>query len=107
MYLYKREFTHRDLILPVLVFCAMLILFWFGFSRTSDANNSQSLQVMHSAIQKSIVNCYAIEGVYPPNVKYLEDHYGIVINHDKYVIHYEMAGSNIMPSVEILEKGKG
>ena len=107
MYLYKRKFTHRDLILPVLIFCAMLVMFWFGFSRTSSANSIQSLQVMRSAIQKSIVSCYAIEGVYPPNVKYLEDHYGIIIDHSKYIINYDLAGSNIMPSVEILEKGKG
>jgi hypothetical protein len=60
---------------------------------------------MRSAVQKSIVNCYAIEGVYPPNIKYLEDHYGIVINHDKYVVQYELAGSNVMPSVNIIPKG--
>lgn len=60
-----------------------------------------------AAVQKAIVSCYAMEGAYPPDVKYLEDHYGVVINHRKYVVSYELAGSNVMPSFEVLEKGKG
>lgn len=107
MYLYKRKRTYNGLILPLLVFCATLILLWSGFSRSARANSTQNLQVMSSAIRKAIVSCYAIEGVYPPDIKYLEDHYGIVIDHERYVIHYELAGSNVMPSVEILERGNG
>lgn len=60
---------------------------------------------MRAAVQKSIANCYATEGAYPPNIKYLEDHYGIVINHDKYVVQYELVGTNVMPSFNIIEKG--
>lgn len=105
MRLYKRPSAARNTILSVFVFLFILSLFWYGFSRTSDSNDEQSLEVMRSAVQKSIVNCYAIEGVYPPNIKYLEDHYGIVINHDKYVVQYELAGSNVMPSVNIIPKG--
>ena len=107
MYLYRRRFSYRDLILPIFIFCVLLTLFWFGFGNTANANSTQNLQVMQSAIHSAIVNCYANEGVYPPNIEYLEDHYGIVINHDKYIVQYELAGSNIMPSVEVLEKGKG
>lgn len=105
MHLYKRKRAHTGSILPLLVFCAMLILFWSGFSRSARANSTQNLWVMRSAIQKAIVSCYAIEGVYPPDIEYLEDHYGIVIDHGRYVVHYELAGSNVMPSVEILERG--
>ena len=105
MHLYQRKRAYTGLILSVLVFCAMLILFWSGFSRSARANSTQNLQVMRSAIQKAVVNCYAIEGVYPPDIEYLEDHYGIVLGNDKYVVHYELAGSNVMPSVEILERG--
>ena len=107
MYLYKKKRANAAFVLPVLVFCAMLVLFWFGFGRSARANGTQNLQVMRSAVRKAIVNCYAIEGVYPPDIRYLEDHYGIVIDHDRYVVHYELAGSNVMPSVEILEKGNG
>lgn len=106
MYLYQRKSAYKGLILPICIFCAMLILFWWGFGNTADTNGTRDLQAMRSAVQKAIVNCYASEGIYPPNIEYLEDHYGIVINHNKYIIHYERAGSNIMPSVEVFQKGR-
>ncbi len=105
MKLYKTKFAYRDLLITILIFCTVLGLFWYGFTSTFQANSAEKLQITRTAVQKSIVNCYAVEGTYPPNIKYLEDHYGIVIDHSKYIVNYELAGSNVMPSVEILEKG--
>lgn len=105
MYLYKRSSLWKNLYLAIAIFFAALCVFWYGFSHISQANDTQNLKTMRAAIQKSIVSCYAIEGVYPPDVRYLEEHYGIVINHSRYIIRYDSAGANIMPSVEVLEKG--
>lgn len=104
---FRRIAAPRGLVLSVLIFCALIALFWFGFGSASGGNEEQNLKVTRAAVQRAIVSCYAIEGAYPPNVKYLEDHYGVIINHDKYVVSYERAGSNIMPAFEVLEKGKG
>lgn len=105
MKLYKTKFAYRNLLLSVLIFCAVLCLFWFGFGSALHANNEEKLNVTRTAIQKAIVNCYAVEGFYPPSIEYLEDHYGITVDSDKYIVHYETAGTNVMPSVEVLEKG--
>ncbi len=107
MHIYKTKTAHTGLILPAVIFCLMLALFWYGFSSSAKGNSARDLQVTQAAIQKAVVNCYAIEGVYPPDEKYLEDHYGLVINHEKYIVQYESAGSNVMPSVEVLVKGNG
>ncbi|WP_444642748.1 hypothetical protein ACRQU7_00115 [Caproiciproducens sp. R1] len=105
MRLYKKKFAYRDLLLSVLIFCALLYLFWSGLSSALRANSEEKLRVTRAAVQKAIVNCYAVEGFYPPDIQYLENHYGIEIDHGKYVVQYETAGSNIMPSVRVLEKG--
>lgn len=99
------HFTYRGWILSVLLFCAMLGLFWYGFGVISNANRDEGREVLLSSLQRAAVNCYAVEGVYPPNVKYLEDHYGVLVNHDQYIVQYELAGSNIMPSISVFEKG--
>lgn len=104
---YRRLSAPRGLVVSVAVFCALIALFWFGFGNAAGGNEEQNLKVTRAAVQKAIVSCYAMEGAYPPDVKYLEDHYGVVINHRKYVVSYELTGSNIMPSFEVLEKGKG
>ena len=105
MKLYKTKFAYRDLVVSILIFCAIICLFWYGFSNTIQANSAQQLNVTRTAIQKSIVNCYAVEGSYPPNIQFVEDHYGIKIDHSKYIVNYELIGSNVMPSVQVLEKG--
>lgn len=104
MHLYQTRSESKTLILPAAVFLILFCLFWAGFSGTSDWNSAQSRKVMQTAIQKSIVNCYAVEGVYPPNIQYLENHYGLIIDHNKYIVDYESVGSNVMPSVKIFDK---
>jgi len=59
---------------------------------------------MQQGIDRAIVNCYAIEGAYPPTFEYLENHYGIKIDHDEYVIDYQIFGSNVKPVVQILSR---
>ncbi|QEY35220.1 hypothetical protein FL966_09305 [Caproiciproducens galactitolivorans] len=100
----KEKGLYRGIVLSALAFFAVLCLFWFGFGNAQRANSREKLQVTQAAIQKGIVSCYAVEGFYPPNIKYLEEHYGITIDHSKYIVHYETAGENVMPSVEVLEK---
>ena len=60
---------------------------------------------MERAIQKSLVNCYAIEGAYPPDIAYLEKHCGLIIDHEAYVVDYQTIGSNIRPSVLVVPRG--
>lgn len=103
MYLYKRKFAYRHLILPVLIFTLVLLLFYTGFCLASSSNKTQNLKAVRSAVQKSISNCYAAEGVYPPDVKYLESHYGLLIDHTRYIVDYGFVGSNVMPSVAVFE----
>ncbi|NTV88804.1 MAG: hypothetical protein HGA22_00335 [Clostridiales bacterium] len=59
---------------------------------------------VEEALRKASVQCYALEGSYPPDLEYLVQHYGIVINEDRFYYHYELIGSNIMPDIAVLRK---
>ncbi|CBK76046.1 putative uncharacterized protein [Clostridium sp. CAG:149] len=65
---------------------------------------------LRDAIRRASVQCYAIEGRYPPSVEYLEEHYGIVIDRDRYHVFYDGWASNVMPDITVLpvaEEEKG
>lgn len=47
--------------------------------------------------------CYAIDGVYPPDLEYLKEHYGIQIDEDRYTVHYIPIAENLMPEITVLE----
>lgn len=66
--------------------------------------SSQGTVSLRHAIMQSANQCYAIEGSYPYNLEYLENNYGLVVNHDDYAITYEVFADNVAPSVVVVEK---
>lgn len=50
---------------------------------------------------RASVQCYAIEGRYPPSVEYLEENYGVRIDRDRYNVFYNGFASNVMPEIVI------
>lgn len=84
----------------------LLAVLWFfaavdGVSRDSAEEGREQLE---TALRRSAVACYAAEGIYPPTLEYLVDHYGVQIE-DKYIVFYDVFASNIMPDITVLEKG--
>ncbi|WP_242847353.1 hypothetical protein [Dorea sp. D27] len=62
---------------------------------------------METAVSRGIAHCYAIEGAYPESLQYLEAHYGLIYDKDRFFIDYQILGSNIMPDVTIIDKEDG
>ena len=68
-----------------------------------DAMSTKELNVMKSVITAS-VQCAAVEGSYPSSLSHLESHYGLVINHDDYIVNYEWLADNVPPSVTVVPR---
>ena len=39
---------------------------------------------------------------YPDKLSYLEEHYGITYDKEKYIVSYEVVGSNMMPDIMVI-----
>lgn len=109
MHLYpvKRRGTLVRIVLSLLLFLAVAALFLYGLYSISRSAREEQLLTVERAIRKSLVSCYAIEGVYPESLSYLEEHYGLVIDHEKYVVEYDAFASNVLPSVQVVLRGSG
>lgn len=90
--------------LPILGFILLFLLFLGGVSSVSDTTYEKQEESLHTAIERSVIQCYAVEGTYPPSLTYLEDHYGITYNHDLFFVDYQVYGSNIFPDITVLRK---
>lgn len=101
----EKKFSYKDLLLSVVLFVVLIGAFAFGFDNASKRNAAEQLSVTQQSVIKAVVNCYAIEGTYPPDIKYLEDHYGLTVDHSKYVVNYQVMGSNVLPYVEVVLQG--
>ena len=54
------------------------------------------------ALRRGCVACYAAEGVYPPNLDYLKEHYGVQVDDARYVVIYSVFADNLMPDITVL-----
>ena len=98
----KKKFSG---ILSLLSFLLMIVGIIFIVEYVDHKTSAESVQVIEANIRKAAISCYAIEGAYPQTVEYLEENYGLQINHDKYVVEYDIIGANVMPWVAVVEKG--
>lgn len=96
----------NPIFIPLIVFTTIIVIFIVGISSISSSNVTNGKQILSEAIERDIVHCYAVEGMYPPSVSYMENHYGLTYDKSKYIVDYEYIGANIMPSVYIIEKNK-
>ena len=101
----KRENTGilAGILLPVLA-VGILLAFLSGLANLSEGSADEGKYQLETALRRASVACYAAEGIYPPNLEYLEEHYGIRIDESRYVVYYESVASNLMPDFTVLEK---
>nr|WP_300092804.1 hypothetical protein [Sedimentibacter sp.] len=91
-------------ILSVAVVFLFAAFLYMSVDNAQKGSDNEMYEILTDAITRSAVQCYAIEGFYPPDIEYLEENYGLVVNHDKYVISYNVFASNIMPEIEVFNK---
>ena len=98
----KRKLTA---LLPAVVGLAVLLVFLAALSNLQEGRLSQGRQQLEDAVRRGAVACYAAEGIYPPNLEYLEAHYGIQVDRNRYVVIYHAFASNLMPEITVLING--
>jgi hypothetical protein len=89
------------IIIVVPVLAAVLLV--VASEKIGGRQEHESLKQLETTVRKAVMTCYATEGVYPPNIDYIEEHYGIQIDHDRYGVFYEIFGDNIMPQISVME----
>ena len=58
------------------------------------------------AVLRSAVECYCVEGAYPESLGYLEENYGLNVNHRDFIVTYEVFASNVAPDIRVLVRGE-
>ena len=77
----------------------------FSMSGAAEPNyekEQQMAQNAKSAIDRALVQCYALEGSYPADLDYIEHRYGIQLDKERFFYYFEVFGSNIMPDVIVI-----
>ena len=88
---------------PVLA-AAVLCFFLTAVSNIEFGQRAEGKKQLEDALRRTAVACYAVEGIYPPSLDYMQEHYGIRIDEERYAVKYEVIASNLMPDITVLER---
>ena len=89
------------LVIPAIL--AVLLMFSTALANLEEGRGREGKEQLEDAVRRSAVACYAAEGIYPPDLEYLEEHYGIQVDRERYTVVYEVFASNLIPDVTVLE----
>lgn len=92
----------RALAAPAAMLLAALVL-TAAVGRLSSDGTAEGRDRLEDAVRRAAVTCYACEGVYPPTLAYLEEHYGVQVDEDRYTVFYEAFAENLMPEITVVE----
>jgi len=93
----------RALLLPAAV-VAVLVFFSTALDSIDSGRQAENRQQLEQALRRGCVACYAAEGIYPPSVDYLKEHYGVQVDETKYIVDYTVFADNLMPDIAVLEQ---
>ena len=99
-YEHIRQNRRKRLVRAIIVVAIAIVVCIAVLAAQAGAREQAALSVRQS-VMDAAKQCCAVEGSYPSSLAHLEEHYGLTVNHNDYVISYEWLGDNIIPSVVV------
>ncbi len=102
MALFQRKSGRRKLLLWLVLLAVMIAVAFFLVSGLQTQADTEGLRLAQEQVRRAAVQCYALEGFYPPDLDYLKERYGVELDEEKYAVHYIYIASNLMPDITVL-----
>ena len=90
-------------LITILILVIVILVSFQTIQNVSDDNNDRS-KAIEKVIIRAAVQCYALEGSYPPDIDYLTSNYGVIIDESQYFYFYDTNGANIAPNIEVIKR---
>lgn len=100
------QFKSIGTLIAIIISIAILLMVGRSLVKLGQRSQEAGLAIAESAIERAVMQCYALEGMYPPNLGYLEQNYGLIVDQDRYVYQYEIVAGNIHPIIGVLLPGE-
>ena len=86
----------------ILLTICVAVFVLIGVTNLQQGQQAEDQRQLEQVLHRTAVACYAVEGVYPPDVAYMREHYGLTYDESRYAVHYELIASNIMPVIDVM-----
>ncbi|MBE5827425.1 MAG: hypothetical protein E7307_12410 [Butyrivibrio sp.] len=103
----NRTFSISDRVykfISIAIFLGIALIFIVAVDRLGRGQIEKQQESLENAIARDIVQCYAIEGQYPPTLEYMEDHYGLIYDKTTFFVDYQPIAANLYPDYTVLRR---
>ena len=83
---------------------ALVLALWWSSARLAGQADGETLELTARSLRRAAVQCYALEGVYPTSLAYLEEHYGVAVDESRCFVDYQYVAANLMPDITVLPR---
>ena len=91
-------------LISVILFVGIAALFVVGVDYLGRGQIEKEQESLEKAIARDIVQCYSIEGQYPPDLEYMEDHYGLTYDKETFFVDYQPIAANLYPDYTVIRR---
>lgn len=96
-----------SLIASLLIIAIAGVSLLIGLSGYTDNYSEQKLSEVRDTVLSYVAQCFALEGAYPPDLDYLTENYGLQLDKEHYIYHYDIYASNVLPDVRVFAREAG
>lgn len=76
----------------------------FAIQDITINNSTDRSEALERVLRQAAIHCYALEGSYPPDLYYLNAHYGIILDESQYYYFYDIQAANILPKIVVIKR---
>ena len=89
-------------VISVVIFVLIAVFFIQAVEYSGRSSIEKEQESLENALSRDIVQCYAIEGRYPPSLEYLEQHYGLTYDKNTFFVDYQPIAANLYPDYTVI-----
>lgn len=102
---FKKKFSCGNFFgrLPVIFTLAIIAIVVVGLGGAEEASRAEGRIVLEDALVRAAVHSYAVNGYFPPSLEYIVENFGVYIDTSRFVVHYDVFASNLLPDIRVFE----
>ena len=90
----------RLLVLGGSLLLLLAAILWLVTAAEAQIDREEPL-LLEQNIRQMVAQSYALKGRYPPSLSYLAENYGLRIDQQRFIVHYQFIADNLPPKIRV------
>jgi hypothetical protein len=91
-------------VVTIALFAAFAVFVIVMLGNAAATSEEEEIRAVRESIVRAVISCYAFEGFYPNSVDYLIENYNLVIDTERFLVHYNKIAGNLMPTIIVIAR---